>query len=170
MRWMLIGLGLMTACSAKSPATKQEPTQVLFEVRYVNYSKGFQWRGLVVDSTGAVYRYEATELGQSGLSKSGRADALLGLLRDRLQFSKQADPDEFAQHTAGLADALEEDMGERTHKCYDYGQVLFIGYLASGEPVILKEAGDHVQLNPKAHKTVAWLQSLDPAYQEIPCQ
>ncbi len=170
-----IGLFLLfvgASCAVKQQTETPKQVDASFEIRYTNYSKGFKWRGIWVDKMGQVYQYDATELGLEGQKKAKSAASTFEVLQPYLNRVSQADMHVVAQCAEGLSVAATAKFSERRLVCFDYGQVLFLGYQGDQEAVTLLESGDHIHenLTKEAQDTVKWMKTLDAAYADIPCK
>lgn len=166
---MLLVCGLTLGCTMKG---QTEPARTVFEIRYTNHAKAFTWRGLVVDSKGNVFEYDASSLDVNAYKQLGPGKDVATLVSDRFTKIDRVKRSDLNQKLALVAQAAKTELEPRKQVCYDYGQVLFLAHSSNGEQVTLFEAGDWTQTNPstEAKSIVSWLQSLSPAFQSIMCQ
>lgn len=133
-----------------------DPTGTFFEVEYVNFAWVPTWRGIFMDSTGAIYRYDLDGSVADGAEDEYVPGAALHAKWQRKRESAgQIGPGTFAELAGRVPAAADGTLTTLEHRCNDAGTVTYSAYryqAARGafRRVILRREGDIAQRNESA--------------------
>jgi hypothetical protein len=154
--------------SCRKSTGLNEKQDILFQVDYLNYSLGFEHRGLYIDKTGEVFSYNNPEdwnFTDDDMTISGEQ------MRNNIKKCKVSpnpvNSDEMMRHTAHIRNISSSKVTAQKNVAADAGTLLFICYTYSEKSdtykgTIVKMEGNFTSenLNFYSKKLVAWLRSV----------
>jgi len=156
-----VDLPLCSGCS-------RSRQQFVFEIRRFNFAWGASYGGFYFDIAGNVYSYEYDRdevpfpIPPFGDPYSPRQ--LAERYNHNRTLVKTVDMAELLQNVALIAAAGEGPLSPTVHRCYDAGEIEFLGYLydeseGSYRAILLELTGDYAATNfsREAREIVGWL-------------
>jgi hypothetical protein len=162
-------LFLITGCDKDDDILPDAKQTILFQCEYVNYARGYQHNGWVIDSAGNVRSYRMPEqwhfVDSLGLISSQ------DMKEDILQTDSillKIDRDTLLKYVVKLEDASKEKLSEPRQEMFDAGITQFSGYLYQHDSkkfkqVIIRQVGDVAFENKsqEAGEIYNWMKNLD---------
>lgn len=153
----------------RKDANASRDQQILFEVEYVNFAWGLQWRGLYVDHEGSVWRYDhGHETWQTTRRDAYTLEDLLDKYSHERELITSVSSQELAKARRLIGPAGGGRLTEPVGRCYDFGTVTFRAFRYDIEdelyhPILLYQAGDIARKNAStsAIQLTAWLMTID---------
>lgn len=151
--------------------------KILFEIERTNYAWGFVHRGIYVDSTGAVYRYDrGSEPWQAKRDSSFTEVELLDKYSRGRERIGQIDAETLSERVAWISAAAQGRLTTPNFACNDAGVLSFLAYRYDAQtghytPVVLRQSGDRFRENQaaQAEQLVTWLRTLDDRFAQDVC-
>jgi len=172
---VLSSLATLAACTlpppAEPPSREQTPQRWICGREYENHAWGYQRRGVVIDGTGAIWRYDFKG-SPNALVNPWQPKNLSGLTDKELDVryngasdtGKRINPDDIAQRMALIREAASTPPTEPRQHGADMGETVLY-CLARNVPgatyrqVLIDQKGDYESTNPSsaAKELAVWL-------------
>lgn len=174
----LLSLATLAACTmpatSEPPSREPAPQRWICGREYENHAWGYQRRGLVLDGTGTVWRYDFKS-SPAALVNPWQAKNLDALSESELEVryngaadtGKRIDPDDIARHMALIRDAAGARPTEPRPRGADMGSTVLYCLTrnvpgATYRQVLIDQKGDFESTNPSsaAKELAAWLNGV----------
>lgn len=174
----LLSFTALAACNTlpppEPPSREQKPQRWICGREYENHAWGYQRRGVVLDNTGTIWRYDIKS-SPAALVNPWQPKNLANLTENELQdryngaadTGKRIDPEEIARRMALIRDASTAQPTEPRHVGADMGATVLY-CLARNVPgatyrqVLIDQKGDMETTNPSsaAKELATWLNGV----------
>lgn len=173
---LLAALGGCTLSSTDTDDPGIDQTFV-FEVEYVNFAWGLQWRGFYVDHEGDAWTYELSKPWPHADKPAFTEAELLEKYTVGRVKAAHVDGDRLREMFARVAEAARGALTDPVTRCADAGAVTFAAWRQDAAAsrytkLLLRQEGDVARRNTSAaaQELYTWLRALVPGVGILGCE